>query len=92
MSDTSPALRVFIGLLVLGWLVFVAVYVFKIESIKRKDLQTKEAVLAALEQYKPMTITTTLKTDENFMAVLIKKLSDDKDFVAKVAAEAKKTK
>jgi hypothetical protein len=90
LTVTDKITRILMLLFVFGWCVFIAFYIYKLEKAKRQDIADRAVVLAYLEQYKPMTITTTLKTDENFMAVLIRKLSDDPTFAAKVAAELKK--
>lgn len=64
-------------------------YLYKIENIKREELKEYKNMVVLLEKYKPSTVSTVLKTDDNFMKVLISRLSSDKDFVAKVATEIK---
>jgi hypothetical protein len=58
---------------------------YKNYGINQQKVEEYKKLQTLLEQYKPMTISTTLQMDENFMKTLVFRLQNDTEFVSKVA-------
>lgn len=92
METTFNIFKTLVILLFLATLVFIALKLKSIEETKQKQLDEYQHVIKLLEAYKPMSVSTTLMTDDQFMSVLIKKLSSDSEFLAAVAKTVKNIK
>jgi hypothetical protein len=85
----SEGVKAFIMICVIGLLAANLWWSIRLESIKKEELAEYKRLVNLLEVYKPVTISTTLQTDDKFMKVLISKLSEDKGFLDAVTKQAK---
>ncbi len=92
METTTNVFKILLALTIVASFVFGVLKLKEIEETKKKQLEEYQNVVKLLENYKPVTITNTLVTDDQFMSILVKKLSSDSEFLAAVAKAVKNPK
>lgn len=89
-DNLSTIFKMIVVLVFLALLGCNAYYTKKLGDIKEKENAELASISKNLDLYKPSTVSRTLQTDDKFMSILVKLLSDDKDFLNKLSTEIKK--